>query len=85
MSSKALSEDLEDIDVLCTFKIKFTKTLTIYKSRSRCQPPVSNLQGPLKPQNEDLKDLDNRVCILKMGLSEVKVSLEVISTTANSY
>ena len=47
--SKALDEDLRDMDVLCTFKINFgtcmyQRTVTIYKSRLRFQTPVRNLQ-----------------------------------------
>merc|ERR1712081_73018 len=58
-SSKAPNEDLKDMDVLCTFKIKiepkfgswvYQRLVTISKSRSRCQTPVRNLHHPPKPQ-----------------------------------
>ena len=51
-SSKASNQDLKDLDVLCTFKIKIESqnlevyqiSVTISKSRSKCQTPVTNLQ-----------------------------------------
>merc|ERR1712112_758672 len=58
-SSKAPNQDLQDMDVLCTFKIKIEpkfgswvcqRPVTIFKSRSRCKTPVRNLQHPPKPQ-----------------------------------
>ena len=51
--SKAQNQDFKDMNVLCTFEIKielnfaiwvYQRSLTISKSRSRCQPPVENLQ-----------------------------------------
>ena len=44
------------------------------------EPPVSS-----KAPNEDFTSMDIRVSILKMGLSEVKASLEVFLTTAKLY
>ena len=58
-SSTAPSQDLKDMDDLCTFKIKIESKdldhgcikdhMTISKSRSRCQTKVRNLQCPPKP------------------------------------
>merc|ERR1712081_12845 len=58
--SKAPNEDLKDMDVLCTFKIKiesqnsekcvYQRPVTISKSISGCQTPFRNLQRPPKPQ-----------------------------------
>ena len=45
------------------------------------QEPSASSDAPKK----DLKAIDIRVCILKMGLSEVNTSLAVISTTAKLY
>ena len=129
-SSKAPNEDLKDMDVLCTFKIKiesqnldhgcikdqwpypnqdqdakpqsgtssilqspkwglkghgcslhlqnqdrepkfgswvYQRTVTISKSRSRCQTPVRNLQSPPKPQMRTLKAMDV-LCTLKIKI-----------------
>ena len=45
VSSKAPKEDLKDMGVLSTFKIKIESqnSLIISKSRSRCKTPVRNL------------------------------------------
>ena len=53
VSSKVQNEDLKNMDILCTFKIKAEsqnfdhwciRPATISKSRSRNQTPVRNLQ-----------------------------------------
>ena len=58
-SSKAPNQDLNDMEVLCTFKTKiepkfgssvYQRPGTISKSRSRCQTPVRNLQCLPMPQ-----------------------------------
>ena len=58
VSSKAPNDDLKDMDVLCTFKIKiepkfglwvYHRAVSISILRSRCQTPVRNVQHPLKP------------------------------------
>merc|ERR1712081_108768 len=58
-SSKAPNEDLKDMDVLCTFKIRrepkfricvYQRPATISKSISGCQTTVKNLQHPPNPQ-----------------------------------
>ena len=70
-SAKAPNQDIKEMLVLYIFKIKvesqnlkqgLPKTTTIYKSISRCQTPIRNLQGPLKTEapNQDLKDIDTR-------------------------
>ena len=57
-SSKAPKQDLEDMDVPCTFKIKivhklgrwvYQRPVTISRSRSRDQTCDRNLQHPPKP------------------------------------
>ena len=72
-SSKALNEDLKDMDVLCTFEIKIesknvdhcvSKTsnhiqIKISLPNSNQEPPASS-----KAPNEDLKDMDV-LCISK--------------------
>ena len=60
VSSKAPNEDLKDMDVLCTSKIRiesqtfgswmYQRPVPIYKNKSRCQIPVRNLQHPPKPK-----------------------------------
>ena len=58
-SSKAPNDDLKDMDVLCTVKIKvelkcgswvYQIPVTISKSASRSQTTVRNLQHPPEPQ-----------------------------------
>ena len=58
--SKAPNQDLEDMDVLCTLKIKnrepqfgslvYQRPVTISISRLRCQTQVRNIQHPQNPQ-----------------------------------
>ena len=57
-SSKSQNKDLKDMEVLCTFKLKIENQnseqghqkdkVSIFKSRSRCQKPVKNIQHPTK-------------------------------------
>merc|ERR1711954_137099 len=63
-SSKAPDQDLKDMDVLCTFKIKiepkfrsyvYQRPVTIFKLRSRCQNSARNLQPPPKPKMRTLR------------------------------
>ena len=75
-SSKALNEDLKDIDVLCTLKIKienqdsdygYMKTsyhiqINIKIPNPSQEPPVSS-----KALNEDLKDID-ALCTFKIKI-----------------
>ena len=58
-SSKDPNQDIKNMDVLCTFKIKiepkfricvYQRLLTIPKSISGCKPPVRNLQRPPNPK-----------------------------------
>jgi len=60
-SSKVHNQDLKNMDVLSYSKsrliakiwiIGIPKTVTISKSRSRCETSVRNLQCPPKPQNK---------------------------------
>ena len=59
-SSKAPNQNLKDMDVLCTFKIKiepkfsiwvYQRPLTRSKSIAGCQTPVRNLQRPPSPKS----------------------------------
>ena len=59
VSSKALNENLKDMNVLCTFKIKielkfgawlYQTPVTSDQIKIRFQTPVKNLQHPPKPQ-----------------------------------
>ena len=74
-SSKAPNEDLKDMDVLCTFKIKIveiqmfgvSKTsdhiqIKIKMPNPSQEPPVSS-----KAPNEDLKDMD-ALCTCKIKI-----------------
>ena len=57
-TTKAPNKDLEDIDVLCNLQDKnlklrtwvYQRTVTMSKSRSRSQTPVSNFNCPPKPK-----------------------------------
>ena len=49
-SSKAPNQDLKDIYVLCTFKLKI--------ERQNSEQGCKELPGSSKPPNEDLKDRD---------------------------
>ena len=57
--TKVPYQDLKDMDVLCTFKIKiepkfgkwmYQRLVAISKSRSRCKTKVRSLQCPQKTQ-----------------------------------
>ena len=75
-SSKAPNEDLEDMDVLCTFKIKIESqslSIGVLNNRGHIQinikmtnpsqePPASS-----KAPNEDLKDMDV-LCTFKIKI-----------------
>ena len=63
-SSKAKNQNLKDMDVLCTLKIKtepkfvklvYQRPVTISKSSSRCKTPVGNFHVPPKPSLQDSK------------------------------
>merc|ERR1712081_10946 len=67
VSSKASNEDLKDMDVLCTFKIKIksqnleyvcTKTSDHIQINIRMPNPSQEPPASFKAPNEDLKDMD---------------------------
>ena len=62
-----------------------SKTSDHTKIKIKMPNPSQEPPGSSEAQKQDLKDIDIRVCILKMDLSEVKTSLAVISTTAKLY
>ena len=76
MSSKAPNEDLKDMNVLCTFKIKIkAKLLIIGISKTRdqdqfkIQMPNPSREPPMssKAPNEDFKDMDD------LGTLKIKI------------
>merc|ERR1712081_131794 len=79
---KIPNEDLKDMDVLCAFKIKI-KSQNLDHRYIKDHQPYMNQDQDAKPQSGTSSILQS--CILKMGLSEAKVILEVISTTAKLY
>ena len=95
VSSKAPNEDLKDTCVLCTFKIKivsqnsdhgYVKDKWPYSNQSQDAKLKSGTFSVLTSPKSNLEGHEYyRVLILKIGLSEVKVSLEVISMTAKLY
>ena len=71
VSSKAPNEDLKDMNVLCTFKIKIGSQNSD-NGRNRDQEPYPNQDQDAKPQslkapNEDLKDMDV-LCTFKIKI-----------------
>ena len=76
VSSKAPNEELKDVDVLCTFKIKIESTIWIMgisKTRDHIQTkikmPTPSQEPPTssKAPNEDLKDMDV-LCTFKIKI-----------------
>ena len=71
VSIKAPMQDLNDMDVLCTIKIKIESQYLEHgffkDQRSRCQPPNQEPPASSKAQNEDLNDMDV-LCTLKIKL-----------------
>ena len=66
-SQKALNQDLKNIDVLCTFKIKIrsqkleygcTKDQWPYPNQYQNAKPQSGISSALQGPNQDLKDMD---------------------------
>ena len=66
-SSKAPNQDLKDMDVHCTFKIKiesknldhgYIKGQWPYPNKIKMQNPTQEPPAPIKAQNQDLKDMD---------------------------
>ena len=75
-SSKALNEDLKDINVLCTFKIKiesqnsdhgYIKDHWQYQNQDQDAEPSQELSVSSKAPNEDLKDMD-LLCTFKIKI-----------------
>merc|ERR1711954_98339 len=76
VSSKAPNEDLKDMDVLCTFKIKIerqnlvmgvSKTSDHIKINIKISNPSQEPQVSSKAPNEDLKDMDV-LCTFKIKI-----------------
>ena len=94
-SLKAQNQDFRGTDCLCTFKNQdkepkfrmwvYQRPVTIFKSRSGCQTPVREPQRPQKPQIRTLRKCILESYNLKIGLSEVKATLEVILATGKLY
>ena len=72
----APNEDLKDMDVLCTFKIKIESQnseqgcIKYQQPYSYQEPDVNSSEEPpasLKPPNQDLKDMDN-LCTFKIKI-----------------
>ena len=68
-SSKAPNEDLKDMDVLCTFKIKiesqnlehrYIKDQRSYQIKIKIQNPSQEPPVSFKAKNQNLKDMDIR-------------------------
>ena len=83
------------MDVLGTFNINI-EAKNLYHGSTKDQWPYTNQDQDNKPQSVTSRVLWSpiwglkghgyyRVSILKMGMSEVKVSVEVISTTGKLY
>ena len=75
-SSKAQNEDLKDMDVLCTFKIKIgskklengcTKNQYHIQIFIKLPKPSKEPQAPYIVPNEDLKNMD-ALCTVKFNL-----------------
>ena len=75
-SSKAPNEDLKDIDVLCTFKIKIesqnleygcTKYQWPYTNQDQCSKPQSGTSSILQSLKSRLKDMDV-LCTFKIKI-----------------
>merc|ERR1711954_249692 len=75
-SSKALNQDLKDMDVLCTFKIKIEsqiqnigvpKTIDHIQIIIRMPNPSKEPPASSKAPNEDLKDMDV-LCTFKIKI-----------------
>ena len=73
-SSKASNQDLKDMDVLCTFKIKIqTKFRTCVNQRPfpiKVKMPNPSQESPVssKAENHECKDMDTKeICNFKNG------------------
>ena len=75
-SSKTPNEDLKDINVLCTFKIKMeshghimgiSKTSDHIQIKIKMPNPSQEPPAPSKAPNEDLKDMDV-LCTFKVKI-----------------
>ena len=76
VSSKAQNEDLKDMDVLCTFKIKmeiqnldhgYIKDQCPYPNQDKDAKPKSGTFSVLQSPNQDLKDMDV-LCTFKIKI-----------------
>ena len=75
-SSKAPNEDLKDMDVLCTFKIKiesqnsnhvYIKSSDIIQIKIKNSNPGQEPPASSRAPNEDIKDMDV-LCIFKIKI-----------------
>merc|ERR1711954_448753 len=75
-SSKAPNEDLKDMDVLCTFKIKLeskiwimdiSKTIDHIHLKIKIPNPIQEPPASSKAPNQDLKDMDV-LCTFKIKI-----------------
>ena len=88
-SSKAPNEDLKDMDVLCTFKIKIesqnsdhgcVKNQCPYSNHDQDVNPTQEPTASSKAPNEDLKDLDV-LCNFKIKTGAKICSIGVSKTS----
>ena len=80
-SSKAPNQDLKDMDVLCTFKIKIESQISEHgyiKDQCHIQININNPNPSLEPPasskspNQDLKDMDV-FCTFKLKIESQKL------------
>ena len=85
-SSKAPDEDLKDMNVLCTFKIKIEsqnleyvckKDQWPYPNQYQDAKPQSGPPASSKAQNEDLKDMDV-LCNFKLKIESCNYIPQII-------
>ena len=88
-ASKAPNEDLEDMDVLCTFKIKIeakiwimavSKTSDLIKNKIKMPNPSQEPSASSKDPNQELKDMEI------LGTFKIKVAIWIICVSStNEY
>merc|ERR1711954_441966 len=90
-SSKAPNEDLKDMDVLCTFKMKIESqilTMGISKTSDHVQIKIKMPNSSQEPQtsskapNEDFEDMDV-LCTLKIKRERAKIQIMGKSKTSD--
>ena len=89
VSSKSQNEDLKDIDVLCTFKIKIVanfqimgvpKTSDYIEIKIKMPNPSQEPAAFSKAPNQDLMDPDV-LCNFKINL-EIQIQIMIVSKTS---